>query len=64
MFVTDRVTHVRQVTGEVLRGLQALDDQYAAIYREHPFLDSPDFVDSLRDIIGSRSARSIIDDPQ
>ena len=62
LFLTGRVTQVRQVTGGALRALETLDEQYAEIYREHPFLKSPDFVASLRDVIQGAEARPIIDD--
>ena len=50
-FAKGRVIRVNQVADEALSALSALDDAYGAIYREHPFHDSPDFVGQLRALL-------------
>lgn len=60
-FVTARVQRVQDLAGTARRVLESLDDQYAGIYREHPFFDSPDFVASLREVIRGPHAQSIVD---
>jgi hypothetical protein len=41
--------------------MESLDDAYAEIHRDHPFLEPPDFVTSMRDLLNSPDFKSIID---
>jgi hypothetical protein len=38
-----------------------LDADYAAIYRDHPFYRSPDFVGAVKKLLQQRTVRSILD---
>jgi len=61
VFARAHVTRVRDVAEKRLEELDALDAAYAAIHREHPFLDPPDFVSALRSFISSRNVRSTLE---
>jgi hypothetical protein len=51
VFAQARVVHVRDVAAQRRDELDALDQQYAEIHRDHPFQDPPDFMDALRSLI-------------
>src|SRR2546425_184901 len=53
LFARDRVVQVRQVVRAAADALVTLDDRCADIFREHPFLESPDLVPALRRLLGS-----------
>jgi len=53
LFARERVQQVREVVPRAHAALMTLDDRCAATYREHPFHESPDFVQALRQIIAS-----------
>ena len=61
IFATDRQAHVREVAEERLDTLVQLDADYAAIYRDHPFHQSPDFVGAVRHLLQQRSIRMIVE---
>ena len=61
MFATDRQAHVREVAEERLDTLVQLDADYAAIYRDHPFHRSPDFVGAVRSLLQQRGVRTILE---
>jgi len=61
IFAREHVTRIRDVAEKRYEELEALDAAYAAIHREHPFLDPPDFVAALRSFIGSRNVRSTLE---
>ena len=50
-FAKARFEHVREATGDALEALSGLDAAYAAIYRDHPFHESPDFVGRVRTLL-------------
>jgi RNA polymerase sigma factor (sigma-70 family) len=52
LFAKSHVTRVREVAPKALDNLQELDAAYAAIHRDHPFQKGPDFMASLRRLIG------------
>jgi hypothetical protein len=62
MFLGDRVARVREAAEEAVDALETLDDRHGSIYRDHPFLKAPDFVESLRELLSSREALRVIDD--
>ena len=51
LFARHRVTRVREVAKKKCDELDALDVIYGEIYRDHPFLEPPDFVAALRSLI-------------
>jgi RNA polymerase sigma factor (sigma-70 family) len=59
-FAKARFDRVREATGDALEALSDLDAAYAAIYRDHPFHDSPDFVGRVRTLLADdRFTRSL-----
>jgi RNA polymerase sigma factor (sigma-70 family) len=61
LFAKARVTRVRDVSPAVHDAIGELDMAYAAIHRSHPFHQSPDFVEALRDLINQPRFRSLVD---
>jgi RNA polymerase sigma factor (sigma-70 family) len=61
IFATDRQAHVREVAEDRLGTLVRLDADYAAIYRDHPFHQSPDFVGAVRNLLQQRGARTLLE---
>ena len=53
LFARERIQQVREVVRTKSEALSTLDEQYGAIYRQHPFYDSPDFVQALRALLES-----------
>jgi RNA polymerase sigma factor (sigma-70 family) len=51
LFAREHVTRVRDVAERRHEDIEALDAAYAGIHRDHPFLDGPDFVASLRELM-------------
>jgi len=51
LFAKEHVTRVRDVAEKKSEDLNALDDAYAEIHRDHPFQTPTDFVTSLRALI-------------
>ena len=60
LFARAHVTRVREIAPKVHEDIDALDAKYAAIHRDHPFHDSPDFVASLRSLVGQPAFQSIL----
>lgn len=61
LFASAHVERVRDVAEETVRGLQeTIDERYAAIYREHPFLQPTDNVRWLRRVLESAEVRSAL----
>ena len=53
LFARARVQQVREIVPRAHAALMALDDRCAETYREHPFHESPDFVQALRRLVAS-----------
>ncbi len=51
LFARERVTRVRDVAPDAYETLESLDAEYAALHREHPFQEPPDFVAALRKLV-------------
>jgi RNA polymerase sigma factor (sigma-70 family) len=62
-FAGERIRQVREVVRAKSEALSTLDEQYGAIYRQHPFYDSPDFVQALRALLESPGFRRASDLP-
>jgi len=60
LFARSHVTRVREVAERAHQEMDSLDASYAEIHRDHPFHDSPDFVASLRSLIGQPTFQSIL----
>jgi RNA polymerase sigma factor (sigma-70 family) len=52
LFVQERVATVREMAPKAHAALEELDDAYAEAHRAHPFPSGPDFVASLRRLVG------------
>jgi RNA polymerase sigma factor (sigma-70 family) len=61
LFARDHVTKVREVAEKKCEDLEALDEEYAEIYRDHPFQEPPDFVSSLRKLFEDSKFKSIME---
>ena len=57
LFARARLQQVREAVPVVRDAILTLDEQYAEIYREHPFYQSPDFVQALRRLLESPDFR-------
>jgi RNA polymerase sigma factor (sigma-70 family) len=53
LFARERIQQVRAVVQAKSEALTTLDEQYAEIYRQHPFHESPDLVQALRRLLES-----------
>ena len=53
LFARTRVQQVREVVPRAHEALMSLDERCAKTYREHPFHESPDFVQALRRLVAS-----------
>ena len=53
LFARARVQQVREIVPRAHAALMTLDDRCAEAYREHPFHESPDFVQALRRLVAS-----------
>ena len=51
LFARVRVQQVRNIVPRTHEALMTLDDRCADVYREHPFHESPDFVQALRRLV-------------
>ena len=63
LFARERIRRVRDVVPTTYEAIATLDEQYAEIYRQHPFYDSPDLVQALRRLLGSHDFRQATDFP-
>ena len=62
LFAKTRVQQVREVVRARSDALATLDDQYADVFRQHPFYESPDLVPALRRLIESPDLRRLTED--
>jgi hypothetical protein len=53
LFAREHIRRVRDVVPTTYKAIATLDEQYAEIYRQHPFYDSPDVVQALRQLLKS-----------
>jgi len=61
LFARDHVTKVREMAEKKCADREALDAQYAEIYRDHPFQPPPDFLSSLRKLFEDSKFKSIME---
>ncbi len=61
LFARERIVSVREVAAKKSDDLEALDAAYAAIYRDHPFHDGPDFVASLKSLLDQTNFKSLLE---
>jgi RNA polymerase sigma factor (sigma-70 family) len=61
LFVHEHVRQVREVLPQVYEAIRTLDDQYADIYRQHPFSEAPDLTPMLRQLFESPDFRRVTD---
>ena len=61
LFARDHVLEVREVVPKAFATIRTLDDQYASLYREHPFHEIPDLVPMLRRLFENPAFRRAID---
>jgi RNA polymerase sigma factor (sigma-70 family) len=61
VFASEHVTRVRDVAARAHEDLETLDAAYAEIHRGHPFLDGPDFVVLLRDLMQRPDFKQTLD---
>ena len=61
LFARERIVSVHQVAARKCDDLEALDEAYGAIYRDHPFHDAPDFVASLRSLLDHTNFKSLLE---
>ena len=61
LFAHEHVTRVREVAEKKCEDIEALDEQYAEIHRDHPFQTPPDFVASLRNLLNDPKFKSIVE---
>jgi hypothetical protein len=60
-FASQRVQQVRQAAAATARQLEdVLEEQYAAIYRQHPFLEPPNQVEWLRQLLERSDVRTAL----
>jgi len=61
VFARERVLHVREVVPQAYEAIRTVDEQYADIYRQHPFYESPDLARMLRRLIETPDFRRATD---
>ena len=61
LFASGHVTRVREVAEKTCEDLEALDAAYAEIHRDHPFLEAPDFVTAVRNLLNLPDFKSLLD---
>jgi RNA polymerase sigma factor (sigma-70 family) len=60
-FVPKRVERVKEIAAQTVREIEdVLEGQYAAIYRDHPFLQPADQVNWLRRLLENREVRAAL----
>ena len=57
LFAREHVQQVREVVPKTYETIRTLDDQYANIYRQHPFYEPPDLAPMLRRLVESPDFR-------
>jgi RNA polymerase sigma factor (sigma-70 family) len=61
LFVSQRIERVKEVAAETLREIEdVVEGQYAAIYRDHPFLQTSDQTNWLRRMLESQEVRAAL----
>jgi hypothetical protein len=61
MFVQQHVERIRDVAPETVREIDdVVEQEHVAIYRDHPFLQSPDQVNWLRHMLESKQLRDAL----
>ncbi|MFO0799654.1 MAG: hypothetical protein U0804_19460 [Gemmataceae bacterium] len=61
LFVPLHVRRVREAAAGTVREIEdVLDRQYAAVYRDHPFLGPPDQTDWLRQMLSRSDIRTAL----
>ena len=61
LFVHAHVRQVHEVVPKTYETIRTLDDQYANLYRQHPFYEPPDFAPMLRRLVESPDFRRATD---
>jgi RNA polymerase sigma factor (sigma-70 family) len=61
LFARAHVTRVREVARKTCDDMESLDVAYAEIHRDHPFLEPPDFVASVRNLLNLPEFKSLLD---
>src|SRR5437016_6282293 len=61
LFAREHVTRVRDVAEKKCEDLDALDETYAELHRDHPFQEPADFVTSLRTLINRTAFKSTLE---
>ena len=61
VFAREHVTRVRDVAEKKSQDLDALDEAYAELHRDHPFQEPADFVTSLRTLINQATFKSTLE---
>ncbi len=64
IFASSHLMRVRDVAPSTRDDLEALDDAYAVLHREHPFHQPPDFVAALRRLINHEEFQSLLNGPR
>ena len=60
LFAKPHLDRVRSLAPKTHEHLEALDEAYADIHREHPFQSGPDFVSAIRRLIGGALAVAML----
>ena len=61
LFSSDHISQVREAVPKAYETIRTLDDQYADIYRRHPFYKAPDLGQRLRKLVESPHLRRATD---
>ncbi len=61
LFAQEHIRQVHEVVLQTYQTIRILDDQYANIYRQHPFYEPPDFAPMLRQLVESPAFRRATD---
>jgi len=61
LFAREHVTRVREVAEKKCEDLEALDDAYAELHRDHPFHEPATFVTSLRTLIDGKAFKTMLE---
>jgi RNA polymerase sigma factor (sigma-70 family) len=63
LFAKERMQQVRDVVRTRSDGLATIDDQYAEVFRQHPFYEAPNLVHALRQLLESPEFKRVTDAP-
>ena len=61
LFAREHVTRVREVAEQKCEDLDALDEAYAELHRDHPFHEPATFVTSLRALIDGKAFKTMME---